>query len=383
MVTDPLYLYNGLLDRKNLNLVIIVNLGVIVKLFVTLVILISFFNFPLISFSQEIPSFIKEKENVPQNEYVNNNIGLKIRYNDTWALSPYSTSNKECDYCIIVLESKNNNPDVSMSVFAANIRHFSDKCDCKSLVDFMQFQYINKYKPASIVSVIDNQTKISNGISAWHMEYLLSNGNKHYIIWFIVNNVLYEINFEIDKNSYKEFFPEIRAIINSLEFFPPNNTQNIEKQDFSAETRKSSPSILDQIQTSFDKLVNDDLSSTDFSDNGVVEVSIVNGASVLTDTAYQPNPIEIKVGQMVRWTNDDYAFHTVTSSRPGSADSGRDFDSGLAGPSALTTQGKTFEHTFESAGEFDYHCTLHPFMVGKVIVTKPILSNMTMIFPNQ
>lgn len=323
-----------------------------------------------------MPSFIKEKENVPQNEYVNNNIGLKIRYNDTWTLSPYSTPNKECDYCIIVLESKNNNPDVSMSVFAANIRHFSDKCDCKSLVDFIQYQYVNKYKPAAIISVIDNQTKISNGISAWHMEYLLSNGNKHHIVWFIVNNVLYEINFEINKNYYKEFFPEIQAIINSLEFFPPKNSQNTVEQDSSERTQQST-SPLDQLMSLFDKSEENNLPFTSFSDNNVMEASIVKGASVLTDTAYQPNPIEIEVGQTVRWTNDDYAFHTVTSSKPGSADSGREFDSGLAGPNALTSQGKTFEHTFQTPGEFDYHCTLHPFMVGKVIVTNPILSDMS------
>ena len=106
-----------------------------------------------------------------------------------------------------------------------------------------------------------------------------------------------------------------------------------------------------------------------FAQGDKVQASIVTGSSTLTDKAYSPNPIEVKVGQTVVWTNDDTAFHTVTSGIVGAPDAGKMFDSGLAGPTALTTKGKTFEHTFDAAGEIDYHCTLHPAMVGKVIVT--------------
>lgn len=106
-----------------------------------------------------------------------------------------------------------------------------------------------------------------------------------------------------------------------------------------------------------------------FAQSDKVQASIVPGASTLTDTAVSPNPIQAKVGQTVVWTNDDSAFHTVTSGKIGAADAGKMFDSGLQGPTALTAKGKTFEHTFDTAGDFDYHCTLHPAMTGKVIVT--------------
>ncbi len=103
-------------------------------------------------------------------------------------------------------------------------------------------------------------------------------------------------------------------------------------------------------------------------DSDNAQVSIVPGASTLTDTAFSPNPIEVTVGQTVMWTNDDPAFHTVTSGTAGAADVGKEFDSGLTGPAALTSKGKTFEHTFDIAGEYPYFCTLHPAMVGTVIV---------------
>jgi plastocyanin len=105
-----------------------------------------------------------------------------------------------------------------------------------------------------------------------------------------------------------------------------------------------------------------------FAQGDKVQVSIVPGSSTLTDNAYSPNPVEVAVGQTVLWTNNDSAFHTVTSGSAGAPDVGQEFDSGLAGPTALTTKGKTFEHTFSAAGEYPYFCTLHPAMVGTVVV---------------
>lgn len=98
-----------------------------------------------------------------------------------------------------------------------------------------------------------------------------------------------------------------------------------------------------------------------------VNVSILPGASLLTETAYDPNPVEITTGQTILWTNDDTAFHTVTSSEVGEPDSSIIFDSGLNGPSAMINKGKTFEHTFDPVGEYPYYCILHPGMVDYVI----------------
>lgn len=108
--------------------------------------------------------------------------------------------------------------------------------------------------------------------------------------------------------------------------------------------------------------------SSVFAQGEEVEVKIVPGASTLGAKAFSPDPVQVKVGQKVKWENDDTAFHTVTSGSAGSADSGKMFDSGLTGPNALTTKGKTFEFTFTKAGEFPYYCQLHPTMVGKVVV---------------
>ena len=92
-------------------------------------------------------------------------------------------------------------------------------------------------------------------------------------------------------------------------------------------------------------------------------VSIVPNASTMGDKAFSPNPVEIKAGETVTWTNDDSQIHTATSGAVGAEDSGKVFDSGILSPKA------TFDFKFDQAGEVDYYCTLHPQMVGKVVVS--------------
>jgi plastocyanin len=95
-------------------------------------------------------------------------------------------------------------------------------------------------------------------------------------------------------------------------------------------------------------------------------VSIVSGASSLTDTAFQPNPVQVSVGATVTWTNDDSQPHTVTSGQnaqpDGKFDSSPNFN-------PLIAPGQTFSHTFTEAGQYPYYCALHPNMVGTVSVS--------------
>jgi plastocyanin len=101
---------------------------------------------------------------------------------------------------------------------------------------------------------------------------------------------------------------------------------------------------------------------------GGKDVSIVPGAAALADKAFSPNLINVKVGGSVTWIDKDTtASHTVTSGTGyNDPNKGKEFDSGL---STLLTFGKTFSHTFNTAGEIAYFCQIHPTMVGKVVVS--------------
>jgi plastocyanin len=94
------------------------------------------------------------------------------------------------------------------------------------------------------------------------------------------------------------------------------------------------------------------------------KVSIIEEASEMGDQAYDPNPVKVKVGNTVTWTNDDSQIHTVTSGSDSSdPNMGKEFDS------SMLSQNQTFSHKFTTAGEFPYFCQLHPTMVGKVVVS--------------
>jgi plastocyanin len=95
----------------------------------------------------------------------------------------------------------------------------------------------------------------------------------------------------------------------------------------------------------------------------VTSVSIANGASVPTNEEFfAPDDVQVTVGSMVTWKNDDTASHTVTSGTVQNntpTPDGR-FDSGIL------NAGDSFSFVFDKAGEYPYYCTIHPWMTAKV-----------------
>jgi len=81
-----------------------------------------------------------------------------------------------------------------------------------------------------------------------------------------------------------------------------------------------------------------------------------------TNACFSPADIIINAGDTVSWDNVDTAAHTVTSGSPADGPSGV-FDSSLLMASA------TYAFTFEDAGNYDYFCMVHPWMVGTVSVS--------------
>lgn len=93
-------------------------------------------------------------------------------------------------------------------------------------------------------------------------------------------------------------------------------------------------------------------------------ISIPQGSSSqgceTTDECYLPSTLTVPVGTTVTWTNDDSAAHTVTSGKDTTPDGFFD--------SSLFLAGKTFSHTFDEPGEYEYFCFVHLWMKGEVIV---------------
>jgi plastocyanin len=99
-------------------------------------------------------------------------------------------------------------------------------------------------------------------------------------------------------------------------------------------------------------------------------VSIVPGAAQKTSLLhYYPPAINVPVGTTIAWVNNDPEQpHTVTSGLPGAPNSGAIFNSGIM----PATANSFFQYTFNRAGDFVYHCEIHPYRIAIVSVSAAI-----------
>ena len=78
----------------------------------------------------------------------------------------------------------------------------------------------------------------------------------------------------------------------------------------------------------------------------------------MSSLKFVPATIHIKVGQTVKWTNNDSPPHNV------SYQSGPKFASS---PSVMNP-GASYSVTFKHPGTITYFCSIHPFMKGTIVV---------------
>ncbi len=83
---------------------------------------------------------------------------------------------------------------------------------------------------------------------------------------------------------------------------------------------------------------------------GAAEINVKIGNFV-----FLPTTVTVHVGDKIKWANEDDSPHTVT-------------ETGSRFHSVALDTGDTYVFTFASKGEFTYFCSLHPHMVGKVVV---------------
>ncbi|HEU5114174.1 MAG TPA: cupredoxin family copper-binding protein [Candidatus Paceibacterota bacterium] len=77
----------------------------------------------------------------------------------------------------------------------------------------------------------------------------------------------------------------------------------------------------------------------------------------ISNYSFVPATLSIAKGTTVVWTNHDSMPHTVTAA-PG-------------GPSSKElSKGVTYSFTFNTPGTVNYHCSIHPGMLGTVFVTE-------------
>ncbi len=71
--------------------------------------------------------------------------------------------------------------------------------------------------------------------------------------------------------------------------------------------------------------------------------------------AFSPATLNVAVGTKVTWTNKDGTTHTVSSDTNA-------FNSGNL------ADGASYSYTFNTAGTYAYHCAIHTYMKGTIVV---------------
>jgi amicyanin len=79
----------------------------------------------------------------------------------------------------------------------------------------------------------------------------------------------------------------------------------------------------------------------------------VQAAVDVRNFAFDPHEVRLAKGGTVTWTNNDSVTHTVSFS-------------GVQSPGFGS--GGSYSRTFNDTGTFDYICSIHPSMTGKVVV---------------
>jgi plastocyanin len=95
---------------------------------------------------------------------------------------------------------------------------------------------------------------------------------------------------------------------------------------------------------------------------GAMEVALPSAAEtsdaakiIVKDFMFNPTPLTVKAGSTVTWTNMDDEPHTVVS------------DSGVFKSGGMDTN-ESFSYKFDKPGTYHFTCSIHPRMVGTVVV---------------
>jgi plastocyanin len=96
----------------------------------------------------------------------------------------------------------------------------------------------------------------------------------------------------------------------------------------------------------------------------------------MTDNAFVERTLTVKVGTIVKWTNNGSTSHTTTS------DANPPIWNTTVGPAGSTTcdpygyncqpgsPAGTYQRSFDAAGTYQYHCEFHNGMTGTITVTQ-------------
>ena len=198
----------------------------------------------------------------------------------------------------------------------------------------------------------------------------MSNSNSKYIAIILIPIILVLGYFLLFSNNQNEDIDSKSAIIEEENIISvkrdPVVDVNRAEPVIEPEVIVPEPVVEPESEPVVEPVVEPEPESEPVVEPEVIEIQILEGKVeiIIENTEFIPNEIIIRIGTIVTWINKDnsdplYPEHTVSIDILE-----------INSPEIIFGGGSNEEwsHTFVEIGEFSYHCTIHPWMTGKIIV---------------
>ncbi|HSA74470.1 MAG TPA: FxLYD domain-containing protein [Nitrososphaeraceae archaeon] len=182
--------------------------------------------------------------------YENRDIGIKFLFPSDWGKVVEARAGCHTEpSCVLALEGTNTTYQFGFVL----IKFSKERCDCKSLTDFVKNMYKTVEQKKGFSFINDNQTIVNKKYPGWQVEYSFLNEDKVNAKGFSVgttNNESYiamDISYPVE--SQAKLLPQFKNVINSIEFLPmqvaktPSFMSKNETEEFKPDTNLREESI--------------------------------------------------------------------------------------------------------------------------------------------
>lgn len=281
--------------------------------------------------------------------YTNQTLALMLEYPDSWKITTIGNDT-------VAL--------ISPIQFAAIL---VNKLDGQDLSDFL-YERINLQKKSlpGFQLIESNDISFKDNNSSKVFTYIFGNNSGFFRaaeVMFNGNpNYTYHFSFVSNSSLFDTIAPAVNKIINSFTIL------GVEKSKDSNNFTDNNSNIHDTKTNDQDPLGSNVSSSTNdtnkFKDAEPI-LSILKGAGTPGNPSYYPDPFYVTKGKTITVTSDTQVPTTVTSgSSPTDANAGRSFDTSIIMP----RESAKIDTSILDPGYYHYHCTVHPFMKGLLVI---------------
>jgi plastocyanin len=281
--------------------------------------------------------------------YTNQTLALMLKYPDSWRISAIGNDT-------VALISP-----IEFSGILINKLNLQD-------LDQFVYKRINLQKESlpGFQLIESNDIPFKNNNSSKVLMYIFGNNSGFFraaeVMFNGNTNSTYHLSFVSNSSLFDTIAPAANKILESLTIL-------------GLETVRDSDNIVDSISDSSENNVIDqdplisNISNTVNETNSIKEteptLSVLSGAGTPGNPSYYPDPFYVTKGKTITVTNDAKVPTTVTSgSSPSDANVGQHFDTGII----MSSDSEKIDTSGLDPGYYPYHCTIHPFMKGLIVI---------------